>query len=112
MSVKLRYGDTVTMVREASLELDDKTLRKLLDGTMVIDINYPNYSKNADCKCYYIGVLFEIFKHNYSPPAFGNKDVFGMMCNAYPIFLNQRQLENNLSQYWNLKKIKNVFDPT
>lgn len=112
MSVKFRYGDSVTVIRESALGLDDKTLRNLLDGRIVIDINYPNYSKNADCKCYYIGVLFEIFKYNYPQPAFANKDVFGMMCNAYPIFLNQRQLENNLSQYWNLKKIKNVFDPT
>ena len=112
MSVKFRYGDAVTMIKESDLTLDNKTLHDLLDGRIVLDINYPNYSKNADCKCYYIGVLFVIFKFNYSPPAFSNKDIFGMMCNAYPIFLNQRQLENNLSQYWNLKKIKNVFDPT
>lgn len=112
MSVKFRYGDTVTMIKEASLGLDDRTLRNLLDGRIVIDITYPDYSKNADRKCYYVGVLFEIFKHNYPIPAFSNKDIFGMISNAYPIFLNQRQLENNLAQYWNLKKIKNVFDPT
>lgn len=106
--ITLLYGDQELKVDEDSMLLTDDQLKILLNGRYVINTGIPADESNKIQKTYYLGVIFELFKKNYHP-AFSYREIYAMIFSAYPIFLNLRQAEATVANYFILKENHNVF---
>lgn len=87
--------------------LGEKDCKLLLDGLFCIDTGVPPEVDLKARKSYYVGVLFEIFKRNFEE--FTNGEIYAMMLLAYPIFLKERQVQNHIFMYDQLRIKKDVF---
>lgn len=106
--VKLIYGKEIVLVNENNMVLTEEQRRILLDGKYVIDTGIASHHTNKIRKAYYLGVLFEIFFENYHPHL-SKLDIYAAIFTAYPVFLNLRQAQDIVAEYYNLKKSTNVF---
>lgn len=108
--VTLQYGKRIVNAGKSKyLSFNDQRL--LLDGKFVLETGLEFTETNKKKKNYYIGCLFEIFESNFYP-AHSKKEIYAMMLIAYPLFINPRQIENVLFDYYELKKKKDVFAST
>lgn len=105
--VTLNYGEKTIQVNENDKLLSPAQQRILLDGKYVIETGISYTEDEKVRKAYYIGVLFELFKVNYSE--FPNGEIYSMMLIGYPIFMKPRQIQNVISYYYELKSKRNVF---
>lgn len=104
--VVLIYGDReINLEKSKFLSYSDQRL--LLDGKLVLKSSIDLTEQNDVRKAYYYGCLFEVFKANYEDLT--NAEIYALMTIAYPIFINQRQLQNILAEYFNLKEVRDVF---
>ena len=105
--VKLHYGKkTIEIKNDKFLSIEDQ--RNLLDGKFVVETSIGSDKSNKIRKTYYVGVLYDIFHANYHPE-FSKKEIYAMMVEAYPLFINSRQIENTLFEYFTLKEKYDVF---
>ena len=105
--VILEYGNKQISVDQSKF-LSMENQRLLLDGKFIVNTGIDDNKSNKVKKAYYIGVLFELFEKNYYPQ-FSKREIYAMMMNAYPLFVNERQIENILMEYNSYKEHKDVF---
>lgn len=106
--VTLGYGQQKVQIAENTMELSKAERALLLNGDFIIDTGISIENPNKVRKAYYLGVLFEIFMKNYHP-SHSKIDIYMMIFNAYPVFLNLRQAQDVVAEYFELKKSHNVF---
>lgn len=105
--VILKSGNREINLNKKGLTLNLEDQKQLLNGNFILDLNLPDNENNKNKKTYYVGVLFELFTTNYSPQ-FSKKEICFFMGN-YPLFINNRQIENILFDYKKLKKENDVL---
>lgn len=105
--VTLHYGVSDLKINKNNLFLSPSDQKILLNGGFVLETGIP-YDANVKIrKAYYVGILWELFKENYSE--FSNMEIYGMMIIAYPIFMEKRQIQNVIAEYYKLKSENDVL---